>query len=112
MLKLEKARVTELEGQIKQMSGQVEQHEMALQQQMEQQRLRWKSEIVSSNSMLNTVSPHIYRVPETTRLGCWHILMERSVRRKYRHHVTLRSTVRCFYLLLAHALDFDYSNFL
>ncbi|CAN0022092.1 unnamed protein product, partial [Ectocarpus sp. 13 AM-2016] len=54
MLKLEKARVTELEGQIKQMSGQVEQHEMALQQQMEQQRLRWKSEIVSSNSMLNT----------------------------------------------------------
>lgn len=55
MLKLEKARVAELEGQIKQMSGQVEQHEMALQQQMEQQRLRWKSEIVSSNSMLNTV---------------------------------------------------------
>lgn len=36
--------------------GQVEQHEMALQQQMEQQRLRWKSEIVSSNSMLNAVS--------------------------------------------------------
>ena len=28
---------------------------MALHQQMEQQRLRWKSEIVSSNSMLNTV---------------------------------------------------------
>ena len=37
------------------LDGQVEQHEMALQQQMEQQRLRWKSEIVSSNSMLNTV---------------------------------------------------------
>lgn len=55
MLKLEKARVKELEGQIKQMSAQVEQHEMALHQQMEQQRLRWKSEIVSSNSMLNTV---------------------------------------------------------
>lgn len=63
MLKLEKARVTELEGQIKQMSGQVEQHEMALQQQMEQQRLRWKSEIVSSNSMLNTVGRHANRVP-------------------------------------------------
>ncbi|CAM9105718.1 unnamed protein product, partial [Laminaria digitata] len=54
MLKLEKARVIELEDQIKQMAAQVEQHEMALQQQMEQQRLRWKSEIVSSNSMLNT----------------------------------------------------------
>lgn len=53
MLKLEKARVIELEDQIKEMAAQVEQHEMALQQQMEQQRLRWKSEIVSSNSMLN-----------------------------------------------------------
>lgn len=37
------------------MVTQVQQHEMALQQQMEQQRLRWKSEIVASNSMLNTV---------------------------------------------------------
>ena len=55
MLKLEKARVKELEGQMKQMSVQLDQHEMALHQQMEQQRLRWKSEIVSSNSMLNTV---------------------------------------------------------
>lgn len=55
MLKLEKARVLELEGQMKQMSIQLDQHEMALHQQMEQQRLRWKSEIVSSNSMLNTV---------------------------------------------------------
>eukprot|EP00903_Cladosiphon_okamuranus_P010342 g9785.t1 len=54
MLKLEKARVKELEGQMKQMSVQLDQHEMALHQQMEQQRLRWKSEIVSSNSMLNT----------------------------------------------------------
>lgn len=55
MLKLEKARVKELEQQMKQMSVQLDQHEMALHQQMEQQRLRWKSEIVSSNSMLNTV---------------------------------------------------------
>lgn len=55
MLKLEKARVKELEGQMKQMSIQLDQHEMALHQQMEQQRLRWKSEIVSSNSMLNAV---------------------------------------------------------
>ncbi|CAM9257531.1 unnamed protein product [Ascophyllum nodosum] len=54
MLKLEKTRVAQLEKHIKNMAAQqVEQHEIALQVQMEQQRLRWKSEIVSTNGMLN-----------------------------------------------------------
>lgn len=43
---------------------QLQQHEAALEQQLEQQRLRWKSEMHSSNAMLNTVSrdawQHVY----------------------------------------------------
>lgn len=46
---------------------------MALQQQMEQQRLRWKSEIVSSNSMLNTVGGLWVSRPASIVRGryCW-----------------------------------------